>query len=68
MAQEYEYTVHFQRGTRIGARLLRMVTVSAISPSQAMELAKVSFPTSRSQGYRIIRVDHFDAHGHLIID
>lgn len=68
MAAEFEYTVHFQKGTRVGARSLRMVHVNAVSDSHAMSLAKVEFPEFRAQGYRVVRVDHFDADGRIVID
>lgn len=54
-----EYTVHFQKGTRIGARSLRMVQVIASNIKEAAVKAKAEFPGWR-QGYRLTRVDHFD--------
>jgi hypothetical protein len=66
MATELEYTVHFQKGTRVGARSLRMVHVQAVSDSQAIAKAKVEFPDFRAQKYRIVRVDHFE--GNQIVE
>jgi len=64
---DLEYTVHFQKGTRVGARSLRMVHVLAVSDSQAISKAKVEFPDFRKQGYRLTRVDHFED-GRLVRD
>ena len=63
-----EYTVHFQKGSRVGARSLRMEHVEALNSSQALELAKLNFHDFRSQGYRIVRVDHFDDDGRIVVD
>ena len=65
---EIEYTVHFQKGSRVGARSLRMVHVLAVTSSQAIAKARIEFPTARQDGYRVTRVDHFDADGHIVID
>jgi hypothetical protein len=62
-----EYTVHFQKGTSVGARSLRMVQVTADSIKQAAIDAKKQFP-GRSEGYRITRIDHFDDTGRVVID
>ncbi len=59
-----EYTVHFQKGTRVGARSLRMVYVEAADADAAITLAKREF-TDRA--YRIVRVDYFDDDGRLQI-
>ena len=59
-----EYTVHFQRGTRVGARSLRMVTVEADDAAAAIKLAKREFS---DRTYKLTRVDYFDADGHLQI-
>ncbi len=64
-----EYTVHFQRGTRVGARSLRMEHVEADTTARALAAAKALFPTHRQDGYRVTRVDHFDEDtGRLVID
>jgi len=68
-----EYTVHFQKGTRVGARSLRMITVEAANTDAALDLAKAKFtaetPDWFRQRYRMIRVDHFDADtSRLVID
>ena len=60
-----EYTVHFQRGTCVGARSLRMVTVQADDVKSAVTAAKREWQPE--PGYRLIRVDHFE-NGHLVID
>ena len=59
-----KYTVHFQKGTRVGARSLRMVHVEADSPEDAMAKASDGVPGN----YKLIRVDHFDENGHIEID
>ena len=63
-----EYTVHFQKGYRVGSRSLRLVHVLAVSDSHAIAKAKAEFPDFRAQRYAIVRVDHFDADGCLVID
>jgi hypothetical protein len=68
MASEFEYTVHFQKGARVGARSFRMVPVQAVTPSQACAKARLEFPDARSKGYHITRVDHSDDNGRIIID
>jgi hypothetical protein len=62
-----DYTVHFQKGTRIGTRSLRMEHVQAATASQAVAMAKRLFPDFRAQKYRIVRVDHFDANS-IVVD
>ena len=52
-----EYTVHFQKGTRVGTRSLRMVHVKARSMSEALMLARHEFSDIR---YVLTRIDHFD--------
>ena len=59
-----EYTVHFQKGTRVGARSLRMVTVEADNARAATAKAKAEF---KEPGYRLTRVDHFE-NGRIVID
>lgn len=59
-----EYTVHFQKGTRVGARSLRMVTVEADTVKAATAKAKAEF---NQPGYRLTRVDHFED-GRIVID
>jgi hypothetical protein len=60
-----EYTIHFQKGTRVGARSLRMITVTAANVPEAIALARNEFADA---SYRLTRVDHFDAAGRIIID
>ncbi len=65
-----EYTVHFQRGFRVGARSLRMERVEAKDDREAVKIAKkTAFPDHKQQGYGVTRVDHFDGDSdRLIID
>lgn len=62
-----EYTVHFQKGARIGARSLRMVTVEAPNRHVAKVRAMEQFPDFRAQGYRIVRVDFINDEGRVEI-
>jgi hypothetical protein len=63
-----EYTVHFEKGTRVGARSLRMVQVKTETVKQAAIEAKKEFTGWRA-GYRLVRVDHIDdASGRVVID
>ena len=62
-----EFTVHFQKGTRVGARALRMVHVEADTAAQAIKLAKTEFNGADAKGYRVTRVDYFDADGRIVI-
>lgn len=55
-----EYTVHFQKGSRVGTRSLRMVHVMADNGPHAVTLARAEFPDYREQKYRIIRVEYFN--------
>lgn len=59
-----EFTVHFQKGWRIGARSLRMVPVLASTAIEAVRIARIQFA---EPGYKITRVDHFE-NGSLVID
>jgi hypothetical protein len=52
------YTVHFQKGTRAGARTLRLVHVDAASVGEAIKKAKVEFKDRA--GFKVTRVDRFD--------
>lgn len=64
-----EYTVHFQKGTRVGARSLRMVQVETDSVKQAAINAKKEFADWRERGYRLTRIDHIDNEtGRVVID
>lgn len=61
-----EYTVHFEKGFRVGTRSLHMVHVEATDAKAAVRKAKAEF-TERD--YRLTRVDHFDADtGRLVRD
>lgn len=63
-----EYTVHYMKGTRVGARSLRMIHVTADSADAAIAAAKPEAATL-GPGYRLTRVDHFDGDSYrLIID
>lgn len=62
-----EYTVHFQKGSRVGARSLKMVQVEADTVKQAAIDAKKDFSEWRERGYRLVRVDHFEGN-HIVID
>jgi len=62
-----EYTVHFQKGSRVGARSLRMEQVEAASIKEAAVKAKQKFAGWRDGGYRLTRVDHFED-GRVVID
>ena len=61
----FEYTVHFQKGKRVGARSFRMVHVHAAGVGEAVQFARQEF---NEPGYRITRVDHFDENGRIVID
>ena len=52
-----EYTVHFQKGTRVGTRSFRMVYVDADDPREAEALAKADF---REPGYRVTKITFFE--------
>lgn len=60
-----EYTVHFQKGRRVGARSLRLIYVTCESADKARRLARLQFS---EPGYSIVRVDHFDDSGRIVID
>jgi hypothetical protein len=63
------FTVHFQKGDRIGARQLRMVHVEAANPAHAIKAAKAEFKGEQAHGFKMIRVDHFDEEDdRLVID
>jgi hypothetical protein len=68
--RKIEYTVHFQKGVRVGARSLHMVRVQADSVDAAIKLAKTEHATwGDIAGYKLTRVDHFNEEdGHLEID
>ena len=64
-----EFTVHFQKGSRVGARQLRMVTVEAANTKAAIKAATTEFKGEQARGYRVIRVDHYDEDtGRMAID
>lgn len=58
-----EYTVHFQKGTRVGTRSLRMVTVEAADVKAAIAAAKAEFNGEQARDYKLTRVDHYDDTG-----
>jgi hypothetical protein len=60
-----EYTVHFQKGFRVGARSLRMVHVQAGNPKEAVKKAKIEWQPE--PGYKLTRIDHFEG-GRIVID
>lgn len=63
------FTVHFQKGSRVGARSLRMEQIDAVDARQAIAKARLTFPNLKAQGYRLTRVDHFDEDtGRMTID
>lgn len=67
--REREYTVHFQKGTRVGARSLRMVRVNSFTARGAAQQAKRLHGDLVHQGYRVTRVDHFDEKtGRTVVD
>lgn len=55
-----EFTIYFQRGTRVGTRCLRMETVEADTALEAEIAAKRAFPEFRSRGYEVVRIDYFE--------
>jgi hypothetical protein len=64
-----EFTVHFQKGHRVGARAIRMEHVQAADAREAVKIAKAQFPEARAEGFRLTRVDHFDDEdGRTVID
>lgn len=60
-----EYTITFQKGHRVGTRSFRMIHLEADNSAQAVKLAKKQF---KEHGYGLVRVDHFDDDGHIVID
>lgn len=68
MANDLEYSVHFQKGRRVGTRSTRVEHMLAVTASHAVAQAKAAFPDFRVQGYRIVRVDHFGEDGRIFID
>jgi hypothetical protein len=58
------YTVHFQKGWRVGARSLSMIRVEAQDEREACRKAKTELlrrdPTALRTGYRLTRVDMLD--------
>ena len=59
-----EYTVHFRKGTRVGARRYRFEHVVAGNAADAEYEAKLLF---RDRSFRVCRVDHFEGNS-LVID
>jgi hypothetical protein len=57
-----EYTVHFQKGTRVGARSLHMVHVEAGDVDTAIRRARGELASACADWskYRLTRVDHFE--------
>ena len=64
-----EFTVHFQKGTHVGARSLRMVTINAETAAAAIKAAKAEFNGEQARGFKLTRVDHYDEDtGRMAID
>jgi len=60
------FTVHFEKGWRVGTRSLHMEHVEAPSVKAAVKLAKAAF---KEAGFRLTKVDHFDEEtGRLVLD
>ena len=61
------YTVHFQKGTRVGTRSTIMVPVPAPDAREAIAIARSQFYNTHTKrtGWRIVRVDHFDDNGRI---
>jgi hypothetical protein len=56
-----EYTLHFQKGSRIGARSLRMIHINCATPEQAIKIANGKAKScDLLKGYKLVRVDHYD--------
>lgn len=67
--RECEYTVHFQKGTRVGTRSRRLVRVKSFTARGAVQQAKRMHGELVHQGYRVTRVDHFDEKtGRIVVD
>jgi hypothetical protein len=56
----FEFTVHFQRGWKVGARSLHMEHVHAHSAREAVKLARQNFTGNAAKGFKLTRVDHWD--------
>lgn len=56
-----EFTVHFQKGSRVGARSLRMIHINCATAEQAVRCAKGKAKAcSDLTGYKLVRVDYYD--------
>jgi hypothetical protein len=64
-----EYTVHFQKGTRVGARSTRMVQIEAETAKEAATNARREFNSEHHDNnkYRLVRIDHFEGYN-IVID
>jgi len=62
-----EFTVHFQKGTRVGARSLRMVHVEAADRDSAIRLARAEFNGEPARGYKLTRVDYIDENYRCVV-
>jgi hypothetical protein len=63
-----EFTVHFEKGRRVGTRSLHMVRVEAETVKEAVRKARAEHETwGDAHGYRMTRVDHFED-GRIVID
>ena len=58
-----EYTVHFQKGRRVGARATHMVHVEAEGVNEAIRKGKAEHKAvfgDDASNFRLVRVDHFE--------
>ena len=63
-----DFTVHFQKGSRVGARSLHMVHVEAETVKDAIRKARAEHDTwGDIAGFNMTRVDHFED-GRIVID
>jgi hypothetical protein len=65
-----EYTVHFQKGYRVGARSLHMVRVEADTINDAIRKGKAAHKAEfgdDARGHGLTRVDHFED-DHIVRD
>ena len=63
----FDFTVHWEKGHRVGARALHMEHVVAATAKEAIKLAKKAWKVE--PGFRLTKVDHFDEDtGRIVID